>query len=597
MKSLPPLAVLSCLAAPALAGSVTVFVGPPGGVGGVRVLDAAAHAAPGLPQELQGIRLLDFDLAGRAALERIDVDRSRRFEDVVGAARVRLANGRGSLYHFVRGEGTSDAVFGWFLVDSDGAPHVLLEGPANAWGGDPFVERVAISPDGSDVLVATHLGDGGDLYELDVAALSVTARTSALPPFDFAGDGLLLTSSFGAAAHANGVLRFGRSSCSDAEELAFPTATPPWLRRELVASANGAYAVTIAGASESEAHPFVFGATGAATCFCDEPTAMSGAGFLPYATNGPWLAVSDDGRACAWRVGLGHAYSRELWVASAPAPTATATVEHLTRDELFETYLDEVGVFVFSPARELLFAAGDPGANGSLLRRMDVFRATIDAATGATTVRNLSGTSGELVPPFLTYPALEPQRIAWSRSADAFLVYETNTGLGRLLRIDADGQQPGCGFDTLLDEVTGLDMLERSGDDILLAVRTLTHPSDRGIQSVPDELDEEPDLLVQLSASARVDRSIVGTDSSCTFVTVQGGSEYVWRLEHGSEHARVLTSRPLQYGRALAPLASGSIALSIGPDTGPTLFVAWDSNAGMRRLQSTPTPGCVLPGL
>lgn len=597
MKLTWSISVVPALALPVLAGSVPVFLGTPGGTGSIRVLDEQGASPAQNPPELRNVRLLDLDLAGRAALERLDEERSRRFEDVVGAARIRLADERGSLYHFVRDEGTPTAAFGYFVIDRDGVPHVLLEAPPNTWGGDPFVERVAIAPNGDGVLVATHVEDGGDLYELDVAHRTVTARTSALPPFDFGGNGLLLTPGFGAAAHAGGLLRFDRSSCADAQvvELA-PSAPPAWFAREIVASSNGAYAVTIAGESSALAHPFVFGASGGAACFCDEATAMSGAGFLPYAPNGPWLAVSDDGAACAWRVGVGHMYSRELYVATTPAPSAPAVVEHLTRDALFEPYLDEVGVFVYTPARELLFAAGDPGANGSLFRRMDVFRASIDAAAGTTSVRNLSVTSGEPVPPFLTYPALEPQRIAWSRSANSFLLYEPRVDLGRLLRVETNGSG-GSGFDTLLDEITGLDMLEHVGNDILLAVRTVDEPEDRGIQSLPADLDEDPDLVLPLSSAARVDRSSVGPDESCTFVTVMGANEYVWRLPHGGGSAHLLTSRPFQYGRALAYTRSSSVALALGPSTGPTQFVAWAANGSARRLQTIPLAGCVLPGL
>ncbi|MBK7877651.1 MAG: hypothetical protein IPJ77_18340 [Planctomycetes bacterium] len=595
MKLSWSIAALASLALPALAGSVSIFLGAPGGTGSIRVLDEFGTVPAQDPAALQGIRLLDFDLAGRAALERLDEDRSRRFEDVAGAARVRLAEGRGSLYHFVRAEGTPDAAFGWFVIDRDGAPRLLAEAPANAWGADPFVERVAVAPGGESVLVATRFEDGGDLYELDVESGTATPRTSALPPFDFGGKGLLLAATFGAAAHASGLLRFDRATCDDVQPVAFDAATPPWFAREIVASSNGAFAATIAGEDQGLAHPFVFGASGSARCFCDEPTAMSGAGLLPDAPNGPWLAVSDDAAACAWRVGIGHAYSRELYVASAPAQSAPAAVEHLTRDALFEPYLDEVGVFVFTPARELLFAAGDPGANGSLFRRMDVFRAAIEPATGATSVRNLSVTSGEAVPPFLTYPALEPQRVAWSRSARSFLLFEPNAGLGRLLRVGA----PGCedeGLDELLGEITNLDMLETAGDDVLFAVRTVDEPDDRGIQSVPVDLDDDPDLVLPLSSAAHVDRSIVGPDGSCAFVTAQGGSEFVWRLPHGGS-ARLLTSRPLQYGRAFGYTHTGSVLLSVGPAAGPTQFVAWRANGTVRRLQSTSAGGAVLPGL
>lgn len=593
MKHLLTIAVLF-LAPRAAAGSISIFVGPPGGVGSVRVFDELGAAPAYDAAGLESIRLLAFDVAGRAALELVDDQASRRFEDAPGAARARLAGGRGSLYHFVRGEGAPEAVFGWFLVAGDGAARVLLELPANAWGHDPFLYRVAIARDGSGFLAATRFEDGGDLYEVDVASGSVAARTAALAPFDFGADGLLLARDFGAAVHASGILRFDRCGCSDASPVEFAApAAPAWFARELVASSNGAFAVTIAGAGAYAAHPFVLGASGPALCFCDTPTAMSGAGSLPYAEDGPWLAVSDDGALCAWRVGLGHAYSNELYLASAPQPGAPAAAEHLTRDELFHPYLDEVGVFVFTPARQLLFAAGDAGADGSLLQRADLFRATVDPATGVTTVRNLSQTSGELAPPFLNYAQLAPQRIAWSPSANACMLAAPVPAGGRLLRVPAAGGS----VDELLEGVTALDMLELAGDDLLLAVRTLDEPEERGIHTLPADLDEDPDLVLPLSAAARVARSTVGPDRSCVFVTTQNGSEYLWRLPTG-EHAvpRLLTSRALTLGPTFAWTSGGAIALTVGAPGSAALVLLWSASGAVRRITTAGPGGHVLPG-
>ncbi|MBI5364139.1 MAG: hypothetical protein HZA53_13245 [Planctomycetes bacterium] len=595
MKTLLSIAVLLLSSAPrAVAGSVSMFVGAPGAVGSVRVFDEqgtpSAHDAAGLAS----IRLLAFDVVGRTALELVDEQGSRRFEDVPGAARVRLAGGRGSLYHFVRSEGAPEARFGWFLVGADGAARILFELPANAWGHDPFLERVAIARDGSGFLAATRFEDGGDLYEVDVTNSTVVPRTAALAPFDFGADGLVLARDFGAAVHASGVLRFDRCGCSGASPVAFAApAQPAWFAREIVASANGAFAVTIAGDGAYAAHPFVLGANGPALCYCDTPTAMSGAGFLPYAENGPWLAVSDDGTACAWRVGLGHVYSNELYLASAPQPGAPTAAQHLTRDALFHPYLDEVGVFVFTPARQLAFAAGDAGANGSLLQRMDLFSATVEPVTGVTTVRNLSQTSGELAPPFLNYALLAPERIAWSASAGAYLLYAPAATGGRVLRVTA----AGGGVDELLTDVAGLDMLELAGDDVLLAVRTLDEPEERGIHTMPSDLDEYPDLVLALSASARVARSTVGPDRSCVFVMEQGGNQYVWRLPHG-EHAvaRLLTSRALSIGPAIAWTSSGAVALTIGAPGAPAQVLAWTADGTVRRITTAGAGGHVLPG-
>jgi hypothetical protein len=103
-------------------------------VGSVRVHDELRSMPAFVVPRLQAVHLLEFDVAGRTALERLDDEGTRRFEDTPGAARIRLAGGRGSLYHFVRAGGSADTAFGWFLVGADGIARVLHEIRANAGG-------------------------------------------------------------------------------------------------------------------------------------------------------------------------------------------------------------------------------------------------------------------------------------------------------------------------------------------------------------------------------------------------------------------------------------------------------------------------------
>ncbi|MBK7877653.1 MAG: hypothetical protein IPJ77_18350 [Planctomycetes bacterium] len=160
MQPFTRLVALLAVAAPAWGSSFSVFVGPPGGVGFVRVYDeSGVIPAIDLP-ELTDIRLVDLDLSSRAALEVVSDARARLRDDVPGASRLSLPNGSGSLYHFVRAAGTSRETWGFFVVGADRIARVVIELPAVVPGIDPFNARIAVAPDGLGLLVATARGGG-----------------------------------------------------------------------------------------------------------------------------------------------------------------------------------------------------------------------------------------------------------------------------------------------------------------------------------------------------------------------------------------------------------------------------------------------------
>ena len=110
--------------------------------------------------------------------------------------------------------------------------------------------------------------------------------------------------------------------------------------------------------------------------------------------------------------------------------------EHVTRDELFEDYLDEVGVFVFTPAGRLLFVAGDPPTSTSTFHEADFF--SLDRGpNGALDLRNLTLTSGDAVPPFDTYGTLEFTQLAWIEASSAYLALERESNELRLLAVQS----------------------------------------------------------------------------------------------------------------------------------------------------------------
>lgn len=575
---------------PALAGGVSVFVGPLGGAGSVRIRNEGPGATTQEPPALQNIRLLPVDFVGRTSLEDPSSDHPRLVSDVPNASRVRLPLFQGSIYRFVRAEGMNEAVYGFFAVGANGAAASLLELPPAPDGSDPFLDHVAVSPDGAAILVATTLAAGGDVHELDLSSGADIDHTADRAPLDFGSEGLSLRASWGAAVHAGGILRFARGSSAPAEDVGFGALTAPnWFAREIIASPNGDWAATIAGDDELHSYPFVFGASGPAARMSIDAAALSGAGSLPGALDGPWLAVSDSGRICAWRTGRDPIGSKELWITTAP-PAEGGVPQHITRDQLFDPTLDEVGLFIFTPVGHFLFAAGDPGVAGqTLLRRSDVFRASF--GPGGIGLLDLSRNSGNGLPPFLGYGELDLECALWVAGPQSLLVLAREPSQGYLLEIDSDDNRT----DERLDDITDLDLVEEAGGDLLLSITSSHHPQDQGLFRLPASLGTDAQLVLGLAPGARILRSASAPDGSFAFITQNGTDELLRRRTPGGEF-RLLSPLPALFGPSLGFTDSGGVALSAAAHSG-LLFANWTEPGILRRLWTESAGGCVLAGM
>jgi len=322
------------------------------------------YVAPFTPPELAGITLEPLDFNGRTDLSSLAPESPRLRADVPGANRVELPAHSGSLYRYSRAvPGGPGLRHGLFVVDASAAARPLFEmqGVGANLAAVPFLTRVALAPDGSRVLVATKQSAGGDLFEIDVASGNSINRTSSLAPQRFAPAGLQLGPSWGIAATATGVLRFDLSNASDAQALTFGGAVPAWFSGEVVLSSNGEHAATIAGDAFDSAYTFAFDLAGDALQVSTQPAWLSGAGFLPEASHGPYLAISDDGSQCAWRT---EGATREAFVARVPA-AQPAVEEQVTADANYMDTLDEIGQFFFGRlSTRLSIAVGELSLNG-----------------------------------------------------------------------------------------------------------------------------------------------------------------------------------------------------------------------------------------
>lgn len=585
--------VACSLTANAVAGHVSVFLGEAGQSGDVGVFDSQG-GVPAWPAQLQDIRLLPLDFGGRVELLEYQPHRPRRLTDVPSAARLELPNASGSLYRYVRAASDGSLCYGLFLVDGSGVAEPLWELSDGASGADPWLDVLAVAPAGDALLVATTLAAGGDLFELDLVADSATCRTSALPPLDFVGSGLALGADFGVGVASTGIVRFARATSGDASFVGFANASQPvWFGREVVLSANGLFAATIAGASPTEAHPFVFDACHDAVAVDSTPRPLASAGFLPDHLSGPYLAVSDDGTRCAWSV---LEPTPELYLGLVP-PSGVSGGVHVTQDAIFHPFLDEIGLYGFSPTGKLHVGIGDRlDVTFGGLTRMDVFLAGLADDGVGLTVTDLSQSTGSSYPPFNYYPTLQADRVALSPDREWTVVYSNPTGDdGLVLIVPTDGHgvapQPA---------ITGLDdlgFLELTDTHVLLGgERELAGNDFQEIYHLPYG------FFTQAAAVLPMDDEELGAVhvrsngwAGLATPNDQDG-QWLWRVDVTTGTPQKFTNRNFDYGPTLWVDSSGALATSLGDLGDPSLFFVWPQVGAPKRLQATPAKGFVLPG-
>jgi len=591
---LTTLLAVPCLAAPAAPlaqNGVVVFQGSPGLAGNVAVVDPVAGTPAQHPAGLQGILLLDLDFNGRTEVQQLLPGRPRRIELTPGTARLALPGGNGSLYRFSRVEPGGGTTFGLMWIDAGGAAHSVLELPGTGPAGDvaPFDARLAVDPAGGTVLVATTLAAGGDLLELDLASASVLDRTAALAPLDFGTAGLALSPTWGIAACADRVLRFRRGVPGDALPVPFGASPPRWFSEEVVLSPAGLFAATVAGAGPTLADAWVFGPTGSAVKASKIPMALSGAGFLPESSHGPYLAVSDDGTRCAWRT---EGATREAYMAVVPLSGGATTSVHVTADELYLDTLDEIGQFFFRlAAQTLVLSVGElPAAEapGPGIENLDFYEAQL-SPEGATGILNLTVSNGLVAPPFLVPSTLQPQGIALLPTGELVL-HDSQNGVGDLISA-VPGQS---GIHVQIADVKSLDWLEPAGSRLVAVVRRSSGNKDREVWTLPASLTGPPTLALSMPDVNLVARMVERADGWVGFVEVDPLKERLWLLDASSGALRKF--RRLLYGPTLAFAPSGELIFSVGAAGTPAVQGAMPPTGSPFRLKLPVAPGFVLPG-
>ncbi len=485
------LALLATASNAAARGEVTVFAGAPGQPGPVLAYDEITGAVVAAPPELGAVELLPIEAAGRTALEEFLPGKARRLDDIEGASRLVLPARRGSLYHYTRAEG-SGRVFGYFVVTRTGSPRVAIERPGIGAGGavDPFLDRVAVAPDGQAFLCATKTGAGGDLLEVRSGANPVVVidRTAGAPPVRIGARGLALTDTHLWALTGRGVARGSRAGTAIVQLVGYGgQPSPSTFQGDLVTSEHGTAVAFHAGASATQLDAWTATNSGPARRASTAPGLNTDAGFLPEAVDGPYLAVSDDGDWCAWRGNFGIA--NDCIVARAAAPAGEAQ-EILTASTNFTDTLDEVAVFFFRGPTQLLFGVGEKGVPlAAGIEGVDLFRATLSPGTPPA-IANVTGTSGDFTQPFLSIPTLKPTRWTLSPDRRSLLMHDDSGSHGDVLVIDtATGA-----VTTVIADVKSFDWVELAGVRFAFGVQRGSGEKRHELYSMASDLSGAPAL-------------------------------------------------------------------------------------------------------
>jgi len=561
------------------AAQLPLFQPTSGGAGDVLVLSGAVDLRP---PELRGIELLPIECVGRTRLDELSPDACRRMTDVPGAARLALPREQGSLYRFRR-RGSFGADYGYLLVDRNGA-RVLFElrGTGPFESDDPLGRRVAVARDGRAVLVASSPAAGGDLYELSLSR-GVVNRTEDIDPQEFLRNGLVLLADFGVAVSARGVFRFERLPFAQVEPVQLPSPRT-WFGPDVVASADESTVAFVSGQDPDKAFVLTCRETGSAVQASAMEMEIPGAGFLPEAEDGPWIALSSDGSFVAW-CSDGETFAAQTG--------GSRPDSHLSGDATLESTLNDTGVLAFFDADSLLFAGGREGSEG--VERADLFRIDLTRGSSAFAASNLTRTSGQSQPPF-DYGTLRTEDGVYfvPGGNGSLLLHERRSDQHGFLRwVSADGT-----VRTVFEDVAALDTLDVSGRFL---AATVTRPA-----GVDDPLlartsllqiprDGSPATSILLPAGSRMARR-VGSRSFDRFAGVLEftGFEWIGRIGLPTSEGLHVSGPGLLFGPTTGQLTDGSFVGTTSTIGIPLVFRWSDAELSILRFG---VPGFLLPGM
>ncbi len=366
--------------------------------------------------QIKDIDFLPIRAVGQRAVDALRLDRPSTAGVGSAAPSIRLPK-RGSLYRVRR-----DTRTGILHVDASGLARMVLEVPDV--GGQPsLLDGLGVSWRGDNALVATTVAAGGDIYMLDLVGLGSTKLLSAnVGPLAIDADSLRV-SRRAAWLTADGDLWCATDPASGNLSLKLPL-VPGDALPELVQSRNGESVAVYYEEAPGERRLVVASRNGGTTVITKQASDYS----LPGLDDplGPWVALSPDGGMVAFmtRESPWHGkWSHEIFVREVGSAQPVLKV---TEEPSFPVYIDNVGVLGFVHDRVLTFFAGDeflsgiPAEDG--VGAADWFAADFKGGKTQPVVKNLTGTSGDPVPPFDQPGQLSFKEVLVDPLAERFLL-------------------------------------------------------------------------------------------------------------------------------------------------------------------------------
>jgi hypothetical protein len=355
----------------------------------------------------------------------------------------------------------------------------------------------------------------------------------------------------------------------------------------VVASRNGQWFLTSAGSAALNQFPFAFDASGNAVAVSQRAAQISIAGFEPEVSDGPYMAIRDDGLQAAWRIE--QSVSREVMLAHVqPAPGEQPQM--LSSSTNFLDTVDEIGLEIFLPTGELHVAVGkSPGGVGNAF---DTYAVTLPASPGLASFVNLSLFSGDSVPPFTQQPVCKPRDWVLLPDLTTLLLYDSLPADGVLdsIRPSVAGAQPVLGF------IKRLDGLEISARWLVANLRRSDGNHPQELWRMPLGLAQPASLVLSLPDGTSYSRFAARRDGWLAFVSLEpSGNETLQRAHLPSGTLQAWNPASVDLGAALGFTQFGSIALSVD---NPVSCATWPLGVlPPVTLQSTSGPCQILPGL
>ena len=507
---------------------------------------------------------LDFlpvALQGVPAMEQLRLDRARQLGGPAPAVRLPAL---GSLYR-VGQSGWS----AWLQVATDGSTTRWVETADGA--GPALSAEVSIAPDGQRALVSTTLDAGGNVWLLDLASGVPTELTATLPSLSVDGGSLRLGPDT-AWFVANGQLHRVDLPAGLPAAVPLPLGPGEIIHGELAMSGDGHTVAVVSELTPLSRRLFIVSHTGAVTEAPGGPTDFDLPGY--QSIDGPLLVLSDDGGCVAWRRTV---IARELFVLAVAQP---GPAQQVTADGQFTDTIDIVGVLGFIGPTVLSFFAGeapDPLEVGVAMGSADLY--VTDVSSGATS--NVSLTSGETLPPFLSAGEIELRGAFFDPQAERMLLHvDPDNGDDGLLAVPLDGT---VGVSTVLDDLVDSPSLVAVGTRLLIQSHFDTGgPGAPGQQLHLLDTPGSPHPLTLLGLvpeGVQIDRFASSRDGltlACVASAAPAVELIVWI---DTSTATVFFAWPniLAVSPALGFSPSGRLLAGLGLPGGPYLFASFDA--------------------